>query len=316
MGFPLWVYFFGDGSLPSINYLFFSFIIFGVILLLIISNLNLLVGSYNSSTEEVIKSEPSEEKIKDGPFEVFHDSYGSVKLVGHYSNGKKSGVWEYFSEDGILLISGNYKNGVKDGIWKDYWYSEEPTLHFQVTYENGKIIDGPFESYYENGKPFMTGNYNKGRKHGIWKSYHYENGILNHQGTFRNGTLVGNVYTYENNDENHLKTRVEIKNPRYWLVEVFYPPKGLKKPVVKSTFEIYEKKTIGVRSNYDEWGTLIEKSKFSNWIERIKIFDSVTEYHWEYFIEERTFSSDINHNKGGKDFIENFELKSNTLEKE
>ena len=116
-----------------------------------------------------------------------------------------------------------------------------------------------------------------------------------------------------------MKVRVEIINPRHWLVLYFYPPRGLKKPVVKSSFEIYDKKTLGVCSNYDEWGGLIKDEwsglikelKFSTWEERRS--NKKIDFDWEYFIEKRTFSSDFNHNKQGKDFIENFELKSNTL---
>ena len=263
LGGGLYLHLFEGWSFPSNDGLFYILIGVGVILYFMNSSIskvesNLLEKISNLSSSEVVQKISIEnEKVKDGPFEVFHDSYGSVKLEGNYLNGKKSGVWEYFSPEGILLISGNYKNGVKDGIWKDYWCSKKPTLHFQVTYENGKIIDGPFESFYENGQLLMTGNYYKGRKHGIWKSYD-ENGEIYHQGTFRNGILVEYVYTYENNDENHLKVRVEIINPRHWLVLYFYPPRGLKKPVVKSSFEIYDKKTLGVCSNYDEWGGLIK----------------------------------------------------------
>ena len=52
MGIPVWNYFLGDGSLPSVNYLFFAFILFGVILLLLIFNLDKVVKFSNSSSKE------------------------------------------------------------------------------------------------------------------------------------------------------------------------------------------------------------------------------------------------------------------------
>lgn len=52
MGIPVWNYFLGDGSLPSVNYLFFAFILFGVILLLLIFNLDKVVKDSNSLSKE------------------------------------------------------------------------------------------------------------------------------------------------------------------------------------------------------------------------------------------------------------------------
>jgi hypothetical protein len=52
MGIPVWNYFLGDGSLPSVNYLFFSFILFGVILLLLIFNLDKVLKFSNSLSKE------------------------------------------------------------------------------------------------------------------------------------------------------------------------------------------------------------------------------------------------------------------------
>jgi hypothetical protein len=52
MGIPVWNYFLGDGSLPSVNYLFFSFILFGVILLLLIFNLDKVLRFSNSLSKE------------------------------------------------------------------------------------------------------------------------------------------------------------------------------------------------------------------------------------------------------------------------
>jgi hypothetical protein len=54
MGIPVWNYFLGDGSLPSVNYLFFAFILFGVILLLLIFNLDKVVKVSNSLSKEAI----------------------------------------------------------------------------------------------------------------------------------------------------------------------------------------------------------------------------------------------------------------------
>ena len=111
MGFPVWNYFLGDGSLPSTNYLFFSFILFGVILLFLIFNLDKVVKFSNSlskeanpptaleenkTEEEIVPSPTAEEKpkveVKNTPIEKPAPT-GDLKPFGSHSGNKKSGVW-------------------------------------------------------------------------------------------------------------------------------------------------------------------------------------------------------------------------------
>ena len=65
MGIPVWNYFLGDGSLPSVNYLFFAFILFGVILLLLIFNLDKVVKVSNSLSKEANPPAATVEKEKE-----------------------------------------------------------------------------------------------------------------------------------------------------------------------------------------------------------------------------------------------------------
>jgi uncharacterized membrane protein len=72
MGIPVWNYFLGDGSLPSMNYLFFSLILFGVILLLIILNLDKIVKlsnpeskEENKTIEEIVSNPTAEDEVQE-----------------------------------------------------------------------------------------------------------------------------------------------------------------------------------------------------------------------------------------------------------
>jgi len=65
MGIPVWNYFLGDGSLPSVNYLFFSFILFGVILLLLVFNLDKVLKFSNSLSKEANPPAATTEKKKE-----------------------------------------------------------------------------------------------------------------------------------------------------------------------------------------------------------------------------------------------------------
>lgn len=116
MGIALWNYFLGDGSLPSTNFMFFSLILFGVILLLIILNLDKIVKlsnpeskGENNTIEEIIITASAEDELqveivptptaeekpkveeKKGPVEKPASSSTS-KPYGH-SGTRRSGVW-------------------------------------------------------------------------------------------------------------------------------------------------------------------------------------------------------------------------------
>jgi hypothetical protein len=77
MGIPVWNYFLGDGSLPSVNYLFFSFILFGVILLLLIFNLDKVVKVSNSLSKEAIPPAATVEKEKE---EMVNTSVAQIEV--------------------------------------------------------------------------------------------------------------------------------------------------------------------------------------------------------------------------------------------
>lgn len=124
MGIAAWNYFLGDGSLPSMNFMFFSLILFGVILLLVILNLDKIVKlsnpeskventpspiEENKAIEEIIPTALVEEKVeeeivptpivaekpkvevKKAPVEKPASSSTS-KPYGH-SGTRRSGVW-------------------------------------------------------------------------------------------------------------------------------------------------------------------------------------------------------------------------------
>jgi hypothetical protein len=124
MGIAAWNYFLGDGSLPSMNFMFFSLILFGVILLLVILNLDKIVKlsnpeskventpspiEENKAIEEIIPNALVEEKVeeeivptpivaekpkvevKKAPVEKPASSSTS-KPYGH-SGTRRSGVW-------------------------------------------------------------------------------------------------------------------------------------------------------------------------------------------------------------------------------
>jgi antitoxin component YwqK of YwqJK toxin-antitoxin module len=151
---------------------------------------------------------------------------------GNYANGKKDGVWTYFSSyddgdfwqetysNGILngysgwwkvdgspkYWHGNYANGEKDGIWT--WYLSDGSFE-QDTYANG-VLNGYSGNWTADCKPIGShGNYVSGKREGVWTyirsdgSYDkdtYVAGILNGPtGSWKaDGTPIGFQGNYVN----------------------------------------------------------------------------------------------------------------------
>ena len=104
------------------------------------------------------------------------------KENGYFLNGKRNGLWVFYSKSKRLQSKGYYEGGLRNGVW---------------------------EFYYENGKLKSTGKFKLEKLNGVWEFFH-ENGQLEKRGTFRdnlpegiwkifgkNGTLVGSE-KYEN----------------------------------------------------------------------------------------------------------------------
>jgi antitoxin component YwqK of YwqJK toxin-antitoxin module len=296
MGFPLWVYFFGDGSLPSMKYLFFSFIFFGVILVLIISNLNQIMGFYNSLSEGDLKSDLPEGKIKDGSYEEFYPN-GNLKLEGNYSKGKKEGVWEEYFDNGVLKETGKYRHGKKDGIFKSH--NTEDEKNKILTYSNGRLRerkftdnnhinrkqvflfggdeiqydslisgsfrgvcldvddeDGFLELFHSNGQILLKGYYEKGLPNGLWENYN-KTGQLEFKIIFKDGDLrTMELYSITG----HLTgKRYYLNGKREGLWESYY-----ENGQIESKLNFINDEGEGLVEYYYENGQLAEKGNYLN----------------------------------------------------
>jgi multimeric flavodoxin WrbA len=84
--------------------------------------------------------------------------------TGKIRKGKKHGTWEFYYQNGQLLIVSNYKNG---------------------------IIEGTYQRYHENGMLHSEGNYVNGKKDGYWKFYKSDGSFENQRSYLEGkGTLI------------------------------------------------------------------------------------------------------------------------------
>jgi antitoxin component YwqK of YwqJK toxin-antitoxin module len=64
---------------------------------------------------------------------------------------------------------------------------EREVAHYS---DNSFAADGSYKEFHPNGKPFIEGQFKKGRQEGDWK-YYFDNGQLNRKMTFKDGKLNG-----------------------------------------------------------------------------------------------------------------------------
>lgn len=69
---------------------------------------------------------------------------------GKTIKSQRTGLWEFFHDNGELSAKGIYINGLKDGKWDMYY--ENGNLKFVGYYRNGFLI-GDFKEYYPDGQP-------------------------------------------------------------------------------------------------------------------------------------------------------------------
>jgi antitoxin component YwqK of YwqJK toxin-antitoxin module len=59
-----------------------------------------------------------------------------VQINQYTHDGKNTGIWEEYRDNGNLYSKGSYKNGEMDGIWEEYWSNGQ--LESKGLYKNGK----------------------------------------------------------------------------------------------------------------------------------------------------------------------------------
>lgn len=93
----------------------------------------------------------------------------------NYKNGKFSGSYESYNENGILRLKCNYNdNNELDGLYEE-WFNNG-TQKIKNNYKNGKF-NGTYESYYANGKMQLKRNYVNNQLDGLYEEW-YSDGRL------------------------------------------------------------------------------------------------------------------------------------------
>lgn len=135
--------------------------------------------------------------FKKNPF-ILKNLFGITVAKGKMENGKNVGLWEYYSQNGVLKSIENFKNGLKEGIQKDYdmsgelsatYHAENGEIHGALTnHKNNSIMgiqyfkeglkNGPYQFFYKTGKLSYEGFYSENEQNGFQIGYRQDGTLL------------------------------------------------------------------------------------------------------------------------------------------
>lgn len=118
------------------------------------------------------EADPAKYKVLHGPYKK--EIGGQVVEEGYFYVGTKHLRWERYrrGEDEILLDKDHYEKGFQRDAVFTYYNGDQSKVREVIPYEFGKV-QGMYYRFYENGQLEWSGQYEKGRKVGVWIK-HYD----------------------------------------------------------------------------------------------------------------------------------------------
>ena len=247
----------------------------------------------------------------------------NIKEIGHWKDGKQNGLFQMYTEDGILIDSGTFKNGERDGLTEQF-YNDTGKLRVSANYKNG-VLDGEFKVYYPNGNLQGEVTYKNGEMNGEYKEYN-ENKNIRLSGNYKNnlqdgewksyledGTLES-IVNYKDGELNGLKEDY-YKNGNVWIRQEF------KNNDLDGVYEVYYENGNPQLKAKIKNGQTVEEQRFNhdgtpyNEKEKIIINGTVSDSSDEITIKE-VLDDEIVISENLEDFSKELEKGMETLEKE
>jgi antitoxin component YwqK of YwqJK toxin-antitoxin module len=125
---------------------------------------------------------------KDGEFTETWEESGNMKANGLYVKDKKQGLWVYgYPDNRYPGPEENYENGIRKSQ-KIYVINENTGDYIELFhYDDRDNYDGDYlATWVKGGKTKVKGQYEKGRRQGVWVTYDI-NGKPLEESTYENG---------------------------------------------------------------------------------------------------------------------------------
>ncbi len=195
-------------------------------------------------------------------------SKASYYRVVNETNGSKYHVKDY-SLEGKLAKAGYYadkKLRVKDGLFITYF--PDGHVKSKINYKENQL-HGSYAEYYIDGIKNFQGNYNYGKKDGMWKWY-FEQGTISWYEQWRNDTLVHNQCWNEKGQEleSDFPTQVDAfiaggtRSLYFFIEDNFTYPTSFQNKSVKIKIEVL----VHVAKSGDITSVKVKGAKY-DWVE-------------------------------------------------
>ena len=104
----------------------------------------LFTGRTKSASEEYTDIYSYKDGELDGLNVVYYKN--NIKEIGHWKAGKQNGLFQMYTEDGVLIDNANFKAGERDGLTEQF-YNDTGKIRVSANYKNG-VLEGEFKAYY------------------------------------------------------------------------------------------------------------------------------------------------------------------------
>ena len=190
----------------------------------------------------------------------------NIKEIGHWKEGKQNGLFQMYTEEGILVDSGTFKNGERDELTEQF-YSDTGKLRVSANYKNG-VLEGEFKAYYPNGNLQAEVIYRNGKMNGEYKEYN-ENKNIRLSGNYKNNSQDGewksyledgtleSIINYKDGMLNGLKEDY-YKNGNVWIRQEF------KNNELDGVYEVYYENGNPQLKARIKSGQTIEEQRFNH----------------------------------------------------
>lgn len=213
----------------------------------------LFTGRTKSASEEYTDIYSYKDGELDGLNVVYYKN--NIKEIGHWKAGKQNGLFQMYTEDGVLIDNANFKDGERDGVTEQF-YNDTGKLRVSANYKNG-VLEGEFKAYYPNGNLQGEVNYVNGEMNGDFKEYH-ENKKIRLSGSYKNSLQEGEWKSYL--EDGTLESIINYKDGElHGIKEDYYKNRN-----VWTRQEFKNNDLDGVYEVYYENGNLQLKAKIKN----------------------------------------------------
>ena len=177
-----------------------------------------------------------------GGYVTYYPNGKIEKQVAQDGQGRQHGIGSKYYPDGTLELRGNWRHGLPEGEHQRFHATGK--LSETSSYRNGQRLDGPVQTFDENGKP--STNY-----------------------TLRDGKMEGEMLTYF--PDGSISSRSAMKEGKYNGLTTNYHPDGAVRGTMTlrndlptgEALEFYPDGKVQSRQQYGDKGGLLSLQRYS-----------------------------------------------------